>query len=161
MLSFPDPTTQELLYGFVENYLGRLKDLNGNLFSSNEDPSFHIIKLNLQTGDRMDLGEGINPSWSQDATQIAYIGFEGLYTMGANGDSPILLQEEYFFDQRYPPKFSINAPIPRWSPDGRWLLYHGCNQSNCESGYSIYKIPTNGGAAQILVSGGMNPNWKP
>jgi Tol biopolymer transport system component len=52
---------------------------------------------------------------------------------------------------------------PSWSPDGEWLVYHRCKiLRGCTWENSIiFKVSSNGGGEEIVISGGEFPNWKP
>ena len=137
-----DPVGGELLYSFSEHYYYA--------------PDYIIQKLNLKTGESVELGEGTHPVWSPDRSRIAYVRGDGIYTMGAGGENPTLL---WSGDWHNP--FSPWTPTPRWSPDGKWITYFDCKKAECYRDFTIFRIPSDGGAPQEIVTGGMNASWKP
>lgn len=119
-----------------------------------------IMKLDLLTGVETKLGEGFNPSWSSDGSQIAYVRADGIYIMDADGEHsyrilgfPVLNIEG---------RSIVIPPFPKWSPDGKWLVYHRCSGSKCDwdSFYSIYKLEISSGKEQQIVQAGIYPDWK-
>ncbi|MEA3439250.1 MAG: hypothetical protein U9R58_03120 [Chloroflexota bacterium] len=137
---------QELVYGLVVNPY--------------KNPKYKIMLLDIKTGEKKQLAEGINPSWSLDGTKIAYLGLDGLYVILSNGEEPRQLsyrQPTDLFRYRW-------GPLPRWSPDGEWLVYHRCikEQEYCLLEYEwIYKIRTSDGAEECIAAGGKYPSWRP
>jgi Tol biopolymer transport system component len=143
------PPTQELLYGLA---------LNATTFG---DIQYQIVYLNLANGRQMPLPlEGIYPSWSPDGTIIAFLGLDGLYIARSDGSDVTQLVDQPMFDP-YHVSLPI-VPIPRWSPDGEWLVYHVCTDSLCKiENAEIYKVPVSGGKPERILIGGVYPSWRP
>ena len=138
-------STQDLVYGLIidpDSYITQ----------------YQLVLKNLETGTTTSLAEGINPSWSPDGIQIAYIGMDGLYILDLSdpGSQPRQILGTPFFD-------AFDDPTPSWSPDGEWLVYHRCEVAGICSwkDATIYKIPSSGGAEEAILQGGEFPNWRP
>ncbi len=136
---------------------------NNTLLFGKKDLSsgnYQLMSLNKTTGKTMVLTEGLNPSWSPDAAQIAFIRSDGIFVMNVNsGQIRQILSGSFFGNYMYVDA----APMPRWSPDGEWLVYHRCSNgknvcSIAES--SIYKVEVATGKEVKIVDGGIFPDWK-
>lgn len=126
-----------------------------------ENRKFVIIKINLMTMEEDELAEGVNPMWSPDGTMLAYIGFDGLYIFEIESNSSRLLVKSSYFDPKIN-DFTIYTPQPRWSPDGKSLVYHHCGEDNCSyQNTSIYKVRVEDGYAEKIYTGGKFPTWMP
>ncbi len=102
----------------------------------------------------LNQGQAYSPSWSPDGKLLVY----------NVGDSLPWLASRVF-----PHKGSIQAeypeairPVytPRFSPDGRWIVFEGRKQGNAD----LYMMAPNGGLVQQLtddVSLDFQPDWKP
>lgn len=141
------PSTHKLVYGLV--------------VKPYRDREYRIIQLDVETGEQVQLAEGINPSWSPDGTRIAYLGLDGLYVLEANGAEPKRLTTGPFFDPWGAGATWSISPIPRWSPDGKWLVYHRCDTADiCMSwDAKIYKISSTGGPEILIYPEGKYPSW--
>ncbi len=58
-------------------------------------------------------------------------------------------------------------PIPSWSPDGEWLVYHKCTVpveigASCTyaEDYAIFIVNVATGEETLLIEGGLNPYWR-
>lgn len=127
-----------------------------------QEVEFQIIKLNLATRLETRLSSGVNPIWSRDGTQIAYIGMDGLYIMNSEGGDNRKLVNKPLFDPLAAGSPELLAPIPRWSPDGEWLLLHECLDEHCSiSNSSLIKVHVVDGQEEQIHIGGMYPSWRP
>jgi hypothetical protein len=140
-------STQQLIYSLILN--------------PEKDRRYQIIRLDMISGMEEILAEGINPALSQEGNMIAYIGLDGLYVIMSNGQENRRLVDHSFFPPWRPGSSWINAPYPRWSPDGKWIVYHRCKTDELCMGESaqIYKIASNGGPEILIHSGGVYPSW--
>lgn len=140
--------TQELVYGEIF----RPKD---------GQPGFRLMRVNLNTGEKDVLVEGINPVWSPDGTQIAYVGLEGLYLLDLiTNQSRLFVQIDSFATWNDGNHWMI-APQPRWSPDGKWLVLHKCMSERCVvSETQILKIRVADGLLETIHVGGKFPSWR-
>ncbi len=142
------PQTQELLYG--------------RYTVAEKDRKFSLRKLSLMTGEEKELAEGINPAWSPDGRQIAYLGVDGLYLMQTDGQQSRKIINEQFFDPYSIGGPSLDSPQPYWSPDGEWLVYHQCNDEYCDLKMAtINKIHVLDGMEVNIYTGGKYPSWAP
>ncbi len=138
---------QWLLYG-----LERTKDVY--------ERTYQINKVKINALQEVEMVEGINPSWSSDGSQIAYVQADGIYVMNADGSQPRQLISHNFVDSHG--IFGVIPPIPQWSPDGKWIVYHRCDTYSCivyEN--TIYKVEVSSGSEVKLIYGGGYPDWKP
>jgi len=143
---FPD--TQDLVFGM-------------ELLNLDKPAEYQIIKVNLETGEEAPLAEGIHPAWSPDGSEIVYVQRDGIYIMKADGTEPRLLVKHDFVDSGLFP-LAMTEPMPRWSPDGRWIIYHRCEDELCIIPHgSIYKVSADGGPEEIIIQKGVYPSWRP
>lgn len=115
------------------------------------------------------IGRGVAPRWSPDSQWIAYTAPNGIYVVRSDGtDAKRVVVynalrrriESDLFYEEWP-------PVPSWSPDGKWLVYHKCmlpdNQvctpSNINQ-YSIFKVNIETGAETKILDSGLNPYWR-
>jgi Tol biopolymer transport system component len=142
------PDYQELLYGMVTN-------------AAYHQQEFRIMKMGLKTGESVELAKGVNPSWSPDGSQIAYVGEDGIYLMKADGSQPKSLIKHQFLDPSENGTGEV-APMPRWSSDSEWIVYHRCSGYECSiDENTIYKIEAIGGEEVTIIDRGAFPSWKP
>ena len=115
--------------------------------------AFHLIVLELGTGEQRDLTPNIknsqqaNFSWSPDGESIAFISDESgqfdVYTIPSEGGEASLI-----YDAGYP------AWKVRWSPDGLWLAV------TVEAGgidYGTYIVPASGKGGGFQITLDANP----
>ncbi len=126
-------------------------------------PIYSINKLNIATGEIIELGVGVNPTWSPSGERIAYLKLDGIYVMASDGTRKNRVVEHISANSRYPAQFNYFTPIPRWSPDGEWLIYHKCDNNQVEillEECGIYKVNVDTKAETMLVVGGVFPSWR-
>jgi TolB protein len=81
------------------------------------------------------------PTWSPDATRIAFDMGGVIYVVRADGTGRTQL---------------THGSTPAWSPDGTRIAYYSVGESNG----LIMEIPAEGGKPTLLTSGGW-PSWRP
>ncbi len=91
-------------------------------------------------------------AFSPDGQWIAYVSIpdQTLWRSRVDGSQPLQLTPT-----------SLNTGLPRWSPDGKQIVFMARTST---SNYRAYLISTNGGDADPLVPGaeaGFDPNWSP
>lgn len=93
---------------------------------------------------------GWNPSWSPDATKLAFVADDGLYVISVRGG-----------EARQLLKSTRNLPVdaPAWSPDGKTIAFE---RELSDLTTAIYTIPASGGTARRLAPpalGKNDPRW--
>lgn len=117
-----------------------------------------IIVVDLDTQQEWLLGEGIVPSWSPDDEWLAYTGLDGLYVVRKDGTDGQRVLEYWVQCKMTPSGLTWNdwPPLPEWSPDGKWLVYHREERGK----YAIYKLNLETHEEELIVEGGLNPDWR-
>jgi Tol biopolymer transport system component len=139
---------------YTENYVL----YTGNDYS-NPNIKWTINRLDLQTGETQAIGDGVNATMSPDDRQIAFVRPDGIYLMNFDGSNIIKLVDYRTEDY---PMYEPLAPLPNWSPDGQWLVYHKCVTDNeCEHGrqFNIFKLNVSTDQETQLYTGGLYPYW--
>ena len=103
--------------------------------------------LNLADGSEAPLGiSGRAPAWSPDGARLAF--------MSDRVDG----WEIYVYDfassvTRQLTECAANCRFPAWSPDSRFVAYHTTTGPTTAEAESIWVMPVQGGAPQLLVTG--------
>ncbi len=128
-------------------------------YRSGGNQAYQLMKLDLDTQQTSVLANGINPTWSPDGMQIAYVQYDGIYIMNSDGsDARRLISQNFIYSDR---GFLVTSPIPRWSPDGKWLIYHRCTGISClVDENTIYKVEISTGKEEKVADEGAYPDWK-
>jgi len=112
------------------------------------------------------------PSFSPNGQWIAYTAADGIYIISSEGSSPRHIVEIPVADREIPGYGKVTwyamseyPPIPSWSPDSKWIVYHRCMlplSEFCERGadFNIYKVNIDTGEEVLLVEDGLNPYWR-
>ncbi len=153
---------RQVISGFSFN-TKRSELLYGQVNDSMVQRSMQLFKLNIQTGENIEVAEGINPAWSPDGTKIAYLGMNGIYILSMGKQDLIHLYNTKFFDLLIRSSTWAGTPQPRWSPDGKWIVFHQCITGYVciEEEAAIYKIRVSDGKLEKIFTGGMFPIWNP
>jgi hypothetical protein len=136
----------------------------------NPDERVDVIVLrDIDTGDDKRLHEGIAPAWSPDGQTIAFAWVDGIYTADVQGeDIRRVVNYTSPGSSGHPLFHDWWPPLPSWSPDGRWLVYHKCilpaaPATDCGSSiddYAIFKVNVETGEEIKILDGGLNPYWR-
>jgi serine/threonine protein kinase/Tol biopolymer transport system component len=88
-------------------------------------------------------------SFSKDGQWVAYVTYpeDALWRSKADGSEPLQLS--------YPPSRAI---LPRWSPDGKQIVFYGATPGNPGR---IYTVSPQGGSPQQLLPDDPKPQWDP
>lgn len=141
----------ELVYGLITEKMGLY---NTRVYS--------LIKHNMENGEEVDLGKGINPALTPDEKQLAFVNEDGIYIMQADGSQTHQILKTQFYDPLGDTNPVENAPRPSWSSDGKWLVYHQCVDWLCDVDQTpIYKIQVSDGMQVKIFAGGKFPIWQP
>lgn len=92
-------------------------------------------------------GNSIYPRWSPDSREVVYDtrrrGHSTVFVVSADGGMPRPVDTD-----------GMDAEVPSFSPDGRWIYLAGKRERN----WQIWKVPRAGGAAvQLTQDGGYTP----
>lgn len=130
-------------------------------YSYSEIPEYSIIVQGMSEGEAVRISDGINPTWSPDGKQIAYIKLDGIYVMNSDGSNSRLVSKWDVTNGDNDSKFRLDAPYPRWSPDGKWLVFHRC-PPGCYGieNFKIVKVKVETGEEEIVIRGGAYPYWR-
>ena len=161
LVDFNNPSGVYMISGF--SYFPQTQEIvYGRLTVENKSRKYSLRKMNLKTGEETELAEGINPAWSPDGKQIAFLGLDGLYVIQADGQQSQKLINRQFFDPYSISGPSLRNPQPYWSPDGQWLIYHQCIDTACDYIQTpIYKVRVSDGEETKIYTGGKFPSWQP
>lgn len=124
-------------------------------------PKYRIKIMDLGTEGVVEIGEGINPAWSPDDSWIAYTTLDGIYVMASDGSQPHRLVGYDATLDIHEYLFTASPPAPRWSPDGRWLIYHKITSASRDrTDYGIFKVEVASSTEIKIVDGGAYPFWR-
>ncbi len=119
-----------------------------------------INRLDLQNGETQLIGEGTNAVISPNGRQISFVRPDGIYLMNFDGSSVRKLVDYRSINY---PTYEQLTPVPNWSPDGSWLVYHKCvvvdSICNVGNNFDIYKLNVASGIETKLYDGGLYPYW--
>jgi Tol biopolymer transport system component len=117
-----------------------------------------ITVIDLETQEECIVGKGVVPSWSSDGEWLAYTGADGIYIVRKDGTESQRVLEYCARCQETPSDIRWNKwpPLPEWSPDGKWLVYHREERGK----YAIYRLNLETLEEVLIVEGGLNPDWR-
>ena len=130
-----------------------------------ESDSSAIFVRDLASEQNIIVGYGIAPAWSPDGQRLAYRGEDGIYIVSADGTA-----EHLIVDYANPEEwrsYEVWPPLPSWSSDGKWLVYHKCTPykggvkrvCDAQEDYSIFKVNIEIAEEINILDGGLNPFW--
>jgi TolB protein len=132
---------------------------NGKIaFVSNRDGAEKIYLINADGSELTKLTNGphhLQPSWSPDGTQIAFMGLEkeatALFTMNSDGSHRKLIANNIFH----------NVGLA-WSPDGARIAFCSVNPDAASSSkFSLHVIDADGTHDVRLANGSGSIAWSP
>jgi hypothetical protein len=135
----------------------------------------NIVLHDIPSEEESLAGEGNFPAWSRDGKRLAYTGPDGIYILSGSppaeprrlvaleaprSEPSRPLYQENRYSHYYP-------PVPSWSPDGQWLVYHAFNSTPVDPAagvwaqyYSIFKVNVETGETIKVLDGGYSPYWR-
>jgi hypothetical protein len=127
-----------------------------------------LIVLDMMLMAENALAVGTAPAWSPDGRWLAYTGPDGIYLIAPDGSGQHrVAQYTSPEDGGEAPFAGFWPPLPSWSPDGRWLVYHKCTlppapKTHCDriQDFSIFKVNVETGEEVKILDGGLNPYWR-
>jgi Tol biopolymer transport system component len=98
----------------------------------------------------------LNGSISPDDENIAFIREDGIYISNLDGSEQkrlVTLNSRYHEVTFY--------PFPQWSPDGRYLIYHRCQNTQCYrlKDFSMYLFDLETMIETKIADNGLFPTW--
>jgi Tol biopolymer transport system component/DNA-binding winged helix-turn-helix (wHTH) protein len=124
------------------------------IFAIGAHPEAEFVRFDLQRGLVPYLVDtsATDLAFSPDGQWIAYVSIpdETLWRSRIDGSEPLQLSPT-----------SLAAALPRWSPDGKQIVFMARTEG---TNYHAYLISASGGNAELLVPGadaGFDPNWSP
>ncbi len=143
-----------------------------------EDIISEIVLLNVETQESQILvSEKGNyyktgffaPSISPNGKWVVYTASDGLYLINLKKNQSHRIVKAKFNYRFAEGDTWVNwrnlPPIPSWSPDSKWIVYHRCMlplPTPCKNvaDFNIYKVNIETGEEVLLVEGGLNPYWR-
>lgn len=146
------PINNSLLYGLQDS------DLKEGFYQAN------IIQLDMSTKEEKILAGGLNPSWSPDGSQFAFVKVDGIYILNIGNTIELKV-----FSKNYRNNMNnefidyYSAPYPNWSPDGTKLIFHSCEKEICNGNmeYSIVTLDLSTEKKEVYPQFGLYPDWRP
>lgn len=104
------------------------------------------------------IDHGLRASISPDDSQIAFVWDDGIYISKIDGSDQIKIVPLSYTESRSEVTL---FPFPQWSPDGRYLIYHKCNNSDCYRlrDFSMYKFDLETWVESKIADNGLFPTW--
>lgn len=98
----------------------------------------------------------LNASISPDDKKIAFVRENGIYLSNLDGSDQIRLVPLNSDDDE-----ATLFPFPQWSPDGRYLIYHKCQNTKCYhlKDFSMYIFDLEAMAETKIADNGLFPTW--
>ena len=150
------PESSVLVYGLIEDI-------------DQEKQQYSIHTWNLETGEKQQVSStGLLPSISPSGGQIAFYTDQGISVMDIDGSNMRLLIEKKFFQYNndYFLYFMFHEPVLNWSSDGKFLIYHYCDDEGLYCHLSqpetiqVMEVDIEKGTENVLFTGGLYPFWK-
>jgi Tol biopolymer transport system component len=126
---------------------------DGHLYFNNYTRWFTLqtAPFNMATGELQGrpatfLGSNFQPDWSPDGKHLAYVAEHHRW----GGDWRLHVRDQSTGEERELVG-DLGAKTPRWSPDGRYILFRGWDRSTGTSGF--YQVEVQTGVVTSLVEG--------
>ena len=124
-----------------------------------------VILRDVSTGLEKVVAHGSSPTWSANGGWLAYRGADGIHVVEADGSDDRRVVE--YVSPEEGMSYENWPPLPSWSPDGKWIVYHKCTlptdpKTHCDlvQDYSIFKVNVETGKEVKILDGGLNPYWR-
>ena len=101
----------------------------------------------------------LNGSISPDDKKIAFVRKNGIYISNLDGSDQIRLVSLSYSESAHDEVTLF--PFPQWSPDGRHLIYHKCQNTECYhlKDFSMYLFDLETMVETKIADNGLFPTW--
>jgi len=133
--------------------------VQGEITFSRENKQWKRVAVFNPAQDRLTfIRDGFGPIWSPSGNRIVFTGAKGLYISDGDGNSIMNVVDltGYYPVEHDAIIWDEWPPMPVWSPDGDFLLFHRKDVDT----YAIIKFELATGVETILYKGGMYPDWR-
>ena len=126
--------------------------------------TIHI--MDLESGTTREITKGLNATLSPDNQRIAFVrtqpGYRKYREICIASIDGTLIQPIIDLGLNKSDYNNVD-PIPYWSPDGKWLVYHRCasRMKGClvASDFNVFAFNLITNEEKLLYEGGLYPNW--
>jgi TolB protein len=121
----------------------------------------HLLRLDVNSGERQIISgdmqvEDSVPAWSPDGNWIAF----GRRATGAGAPRQLwIIHPDGTGARAITDDPAFNHGPPKWTGDGRFLIFQQIPQEDLGSNPSIWRVDFDTGEKQEVVSSGMLPTW--
>lgn len=124
----------------------------------NLDTNIFVIPVDSAVPQKV-IGTALNGSISPDDEKIAFVRKNGIYISNLDGSEQTKLVSLNYSESVHE-EVSL-FPFPQWSPDGRYLIYHKCQNTECYHlrDFSMYIFDLETMVETKIADNGLFPTW--